>query len=158
MLNGLHIETYGPRTIHKYYKDDELHRIGGPATITYIDNVLDCEEYRVNGDLHRIGGPALILYTSNATVVYYEAYYQSGEVHRIDGPARINYYSDGTLRSEAYYVNGKSVSKRKFMQKYKPQEHLDEMLKKAHTLPFQGKYEIEYISKDASLITFRRVD
>ena len=76
----------------KWYVDEKLHRIDGPAII-YPGGV---EEWYVDGKIHRIGGPA-ITYPGGV-----EEWYVDGKIHRIGGPAVT--HADGT---EEWYVDGK---------------------------------------------------
>lgn len=69
--------------IQYYNKDDQLHRINGPAVISPNGN----EEWWINGELHKEDGPA-VKYSSGTL-----AWFQNGLKHRIGGPAII--WSDG---------------------------------------------------------------
>jgi hypothetical protein len=71
--------------VFKYYDNDFLHRIGGPAVTCDKENFT--HEWWDNGKRHRIGGPAV--YDD-----YFQAWWENGKLHRIDGPAVVhkNYY------------------------------------------------------------------
>jgi len=119
-----------------YYKDNEYHNENGPAIIEYYaDGSVRSQSYYINGKLHREDGAAVI----------------------VNYPPSIPKRIEPVLGWENYYVNGKWISKTKWMRIYKPEEYLELMLNKTHKLMFDGRYEISFISKDLSTITFKRV-
>lgn len=89
------IETEG---FVAYKKNDEYHRVGGPA---FIDKNGKVESWYLNGRRHRIDGPA---YTNNGV----RHWYLNGVRHRTDGPAIT------TGKHEEYWVHGKIFSKEEF--------------------------------------------
>jgi len=63
--------------------------------------------FNKNDERHRIGGPAFVLYSSHTGKKIFESYYVHGVVHRIgDKPATIEYDSSGHVAQEAYYLGG----------------------------------------------------
>ena len=62
----------------RYYLNDKLHRIDGPAQ----EWANGYKEWCQNGKRHRIDGPA-VEYSSGS-----KEWYQNGLLHRIDGPAK----------------------------------------------------------------------
>lgn len=90
-------------TIRYYNRDNQMHRIHGPAVI-WPDGV---EEWWINGELHREDGPAHT--NTNGTMVWYHY----GLKHRIDGPAFI--WDDGDtewwLNGERHREDGPAVER-----------------------------------------------
>lgn len=167
-----------------YYEDDKVHRDNGPAIITYglrgnviselylqndlyhRDNDLPaleryndsgnktCEEWYISGKLHRNVGPAAIWYRSGGTVSY-TIHAQDSKNHRIDGPAIIYYGTDGiTVTKTEYHVNGKLMSRSKFLKKYDPAQYEKYCLDKVYHIAGK-KYKIELIRSD--YVSLRRI-
>ncbi len=74
------------------------HNSNGPAVLEYKDNVLNVEEWWINGKKHRLDGPAYINKANGVTT-----WFLDGNRHRIDGPAHVNTKKD----IESWYINGK---------------------------------------------------
>ena len=79
--------------------DGELHRINGPAYISFYYKV---EEWYKNGELHRIGGPARIHKDS-------KWWYVDGKLHRLDGPA-----VDQKSHHKEYWIGGQQWSPKNY--------------------------------------------
>jgi hypothetical protein len=119
-----------------YYKDNEYHNENGPAIIDYYaDGSVRTQLYYINGKLHREDGPAMICIL----------------------PSLLPSHSSPNISRTYYYLKGKWFSKLKWMRICKPDEYLKKMLEKPHKLMFDGRYEISFISKDLSSITFTRI-
>lgn len=105
-----HFEYYSNGNISclAYFNiDEELHRVDGPAKVTYYyNNNVSAKEYYINGKLHRDDGPARVTYNENGNMIY-ESYYIEGLLHRENGPACIIYRGNGTHLRDLYYENGK---------------------------------------------------
>ena len=93
-------------------KNNEIHRLGGPAIITIADaksySNYDLKlEYFENNMRHRDVGPAIIYYKKKS--IYLKEYYQCGVLHRINGPAiKHKHY-------EIYYIEGQKMSRNLFV-------------------------------------------
>jgi hypothetical protein len=72
--------------IRRWYQNDQLHRLDGPAVIRADGH----QEWWQNDQLHRLDGPAVIGTDG------YQAWYQNHQLHRLDGPAVIA--ADGIRR------------------------------------------------------------
>jgi hypothetical protein len=83
------------------YRNDkgQLHRRGGPATISH-DGFLF---YRLEGKLHRTDGPSVI------TPGGYQAYYLYGKLHRTDGYSIFDKYY-----APEYAVDGIKYTKEQY--------------------------------------------
>lgn len=64
-------------TIRYYNKDNQYHRINGPAVIWKTGS----KEWWENGNLHRIGAAAIETHYGD------RYWYQNDRLHRLDGPA-----------------------------------------------------------------------
>ena len=96
-----------------YYKDSKytiLHRDNGPA-VEYKDG---SEAWYKDNELHRVGGPAITLLLTSGNPFYTmeialhagdKAWYQNGNLHRTDGPAVKR--NNGT---QLWYINGNKLS------------------------------------------------
>ena len=80
---------------YKWYKDNVLHRVDGPA-IEYFNGD---EEWYFEGKLHRVDGAAYISLHGK-----YKEWWQHNFLHRLDGPAVI--MSSG---NEMWYYKGKII-------------------------------------------------
>lgn len=101
-------------SIEKWFVDDVLHRVNGPAIIKYdSDGVIIYKSYYLNGIRHRTGGPAIINYNNFSKIIQSLQWFSNGNRHRTDGPAVINYIlgiesseTNITLSHEKYYIDG----------------------------------------------------
>jgi len=94
MKNGLIIHPDGSQ---RWYLNDELYRVDGPAIILSYGN----EQWWLNNWLNnnqREDGSAVIL----------QGWYLHGKCHRDDGPAVI--FPNG---NQEYYINGNKISDKK---------------------------------------------
>jgi hypothetical protein len=81
-LNGKYVSYHDSNRIEEWFKDGQLHREDGPASITKTSKThVSIEKWYVNGQLHRENGPA-IKYENGK-----KEWYKNGELHREDGPA-----------------------------------------------------------------------
>ena len=98
--NGVLHRLDGPAIISyeytAYYNDGKRHRLNGPAIMMQNPNQV---EYFINGERHRLDGAAIICTNG------YQSYFINGHCHRLNGPAVI--HPDG---SEEYYIDGKEVN------------------------------------------------
>lgn len=106
--------------VEKWYEYDRLHRLDGPAEITYFRQELVTDirgiarpwpqrrvaTWYINGVTHRNNGPALIKYDSNGQELFHQ-WVSGGIVHRNDGPAVI-YYHNGRPILEEWVKFGKT--------------------------------------------------
>tara|TARA_R110002126_G_scaffold60959_3_gene158117 strand:- start:3588 stop:3974 length:387 start_codon:yes stop_codon:yes gene_type:complete len=89
----------------KWYLNDELHRIDGPA----IEYSSGAKHWYLNGKLHREDGPA-IEYSSGS-----KHWYLNGERHREDGPA-----IEWADEYKYWYLNGEIYCEEEFNNKMSP--------------------------------------
>jgi len=86
---------------------DEVIEDGYILSTHYIKGILSRKEYRLNGKLHRLDGPAIISYYKTGKL-YAEEYYLYDQRHRPfeEGPAYIGYYETGNIYLVKYFVDG----------------------------------------------------
>jgi len=90
----------------EWYKDGNLHRDNGPASIRmYYGGVLIYSYYK-EGNLHRLLNPAYI--TVRNGIKSYEEYYIKGKLHNPIGPARI-WYPPRNIFDRRFYLNGNEL-------------------------------------------------
>ena len=89
-------------TTRYYNKQDQMHRVFGPA-VEYSDG--GRHEWWQNGLPHRLDGPAIECTDG------YRAWFQNGQRHRIDGPAVE--YEDGYRE---WHINGKELTEAEWQQ------------------------------------------
>ncbi len=89
-IGGINMTTF-------YYKG-EIHRVGGPAIINYINETGDLcnESWYQNGLIHRTDGFAFIEYFSSGHI-YQEIWYENGTAYREDGPYLIQYHENSKI-------------------------------------------------------------
>jgi hypothetical protein len=94
---------------HIYHNDN------GPAGISYIPGTdfITTVRYYHNNVLHRVDGPAVISYGTDANITR-ELYIVNNLWHRVDGPARIYYRDDGSIEEECYYLLDYHIGKENF--------------------------------------------
>jgi len=93
-----------------YYLNGQSYKDGGPTIyrIYNKDNMIDEEDYRLDGKLHREDGPAQTFYFKNGQIIH-EFYYLNGKHHREDGPAEIRYIN-GKIERKYYYLNDEKIT------------------------------------------------
>jgi hypothetical protein len=74
-----------------------------------LDGTKDHECWFKGNSLHRLDGPAFISYFDNGTKAY-ESWREDGKNHREDGPAWIRYFSDGRKEYEKWYLCGQEYT------------------------------------------------
>ena len=84
--------------------EKKIHRVDGPVII-WTNGFESQEKWYYNGKLHRITGPALISYKNNIVILKY--WFFNGRIHRTDGPALLDFYNDGKLEKESWVIDGK---------------------------------------------------
>ena len=85
----------------RVFNDDE----DGCSTITFIffeDGTLSRMFWINNGRLHREDGPASLSYLNN--ILIKEEWYICGKLHRLGGPAKTAYHTDGRKLKEWYCI------------------------------------------------------
>jgi hypothetical protein len=87
-------------------KREETHRVDGPAII-WTNGQEFQEKWYINGKLHRLNGPALISY-KNAIIVL-EYWFINGRFHRTSGPAILDFDDNGKIEKELWLIDGKVV-------------------------------------------------
>jgi antitoxin component YwqK of YwqJK toxin-antitoxin module len=70
----------------------------------YSDGSIRHERWYVNDELHRLDGPADICYYEDGPIRY-EQWFVNGELHRLGGAAWTLYNGDGSIMSEHWWVN-----------------------------------------------------
>ena len=101
----------------RWYQNDQLHRLDGPACIVYYENGNKWYEYYyLNGKRHNENGPAQIFYYPNGNKKY-EYYHLNNTFHNEYGPATIHYDENGNTKYEHYYLNNVKLSKEEWSQK-----------------------------------------
>jgi hypothetical protein len=104
------------RGFKKYYTNDVIHRVDGPAFISDTSSIwcrngiahredgpaIECKDgscgWMINGQYHRVDGPAII--NSHG-----EFWFINGNLHREDGPAVTQ--NDGCIK---WYKNGNMIN------------------------------------------------
>jgi hypothetical protein len=72
--------------------------------VSYYDNNNKEYETWYDGEtIHRIDGPAHITYFQ-WELIHYEIWIQNGIYHRLDGPAMTKYQKDGTIYYKQYWI------------------------------------------------------
>lgn len=99
--------------VTEYFKDERLHRVGGPALSEVSARGWVREEYHVGGELHRDDGPAVLCTSPDGTVVT-ENYYRHGVRHRDDGPAHILHRGPGLAPNCYYFLEGQQLTAEEF--------------------------------------------
>ena len=89
--------------IKHWVKNGKIHRLNGPAKISYDDGLKRFERWYENGKLHRLNGPAEIWYYETG-LIEAEVWYENGKLHRLNGPAYIEYQDTGLIETEWWYV------------------------------------------------------
>lgn len=101
-------------------KDEQLHRIDGPAYISFYKNGQPrCKEWWVDGRKHNTTGPAIKGFYSNGNLKH-EVFYIDGKRHNTSGPAAKFYFESGNLELERYWIDGKQLSKEDWEKATKP--------------------------------------
>ena len=168
------------------YKDDMyniLHNENGPAYETrYQNGVIQQQYYFVNGEEHRDNDlPACIFYNDKGNVTH-EYWYKHGKQHRDNGPAVVHYedgvmaytvwHKDGCVHNitgpatcinmntnkirEYYYVEGRQLTKIRFLRKYMPHEYQDYLKNKVYYINGK-KYKISHVHTNGRTITMELV-
>ena len=75
----------------------------------YKDGSINYERWYKDNKLHRLDGPAYIVYYQDGSI-YYEHWYKDDKYHRLDGPAHIDYYEDGSISNEEWYKDDKKLT------------------------------------------------
>lgn len=109
------IYNYDNSRVEKYYQNDKLHRISGPAISVIKNGIIIQEEWIQNSKLHREDDlPAFIKYfpDQEIPVINKEIFYKNSNIHREkDLPALISYSIDiegnHYKSSEQWYIQGK---------------------------------------------------
>jgi hypothetical protein len=95
----------------KCHRDEEF----GPAVIDKDDStgIVTCEEYYRDGQLHRADGPATISRYPDGTLCA-QAWYRQGKLHRDlqEGPAMIMWNEDGSVSVEDFWREGELMESR----------------------------------------------
>jgi len=115
-VNGKHHREDGPALVHYtarftnangvvnqlrsecYYKHGILHRVDGPAEISYhySGGGRELESYYQEGKLHRVNGPAVIYYNRITKLAEKEMFHINGEL------IKINEYNAGIVHTKTY--------------------------------------------------------
>jgi antitoxin component YwqK of YwqJK toxin-antitoxin module len=75
-----------------------------PKRTYYDDGSIRHELWYVNDELHRLDGPAAISYSKDGSIAH-ENWIVEDKHHRLDGPAAISYNKDGSIKYERWWIN-----------------------------------------------------
>lgn len=89
-----------------YYRDDQLHRLDGPALVLMEGDGIKQEEFHENGKPKNCNGSPNTIKYKNNIAVYKSWRDEESKYHRTDGPALENYHENGKLSSVYYYNHG----------------------------------------------------
>jgi len=73
------------------------------------DGSIESEQWWLDNKLHRLDGPAVVSYYKDGSI-YSEYWYLDSKQHRSDGPAIVRYSKDGSIESEVWYLDGKQLT------------------------------------------------
>lgn len=104
----------GPFKSQEYwYKNRELHRIGGPAIVVYFDQSTQAcfEEWRINGQITRYDGPAVIYYKSKNKLSLISKRITNiiKTVFNSHNEYQNQVYVDTVIESYSWYVKNKKI-------------------------------------------------
>jgi len=103
---------YGTKSFEEWWVDRKKHRTDGPAVVSYdTNNQPLLQVYYKDDKVHRIGGPARI-YHDNGRITT-EEWLVDDNLHRLDGPAIINYKDDGS-KEISFYIHNRLMSYTEF--------------------------------------------
>jgi hypothetical protein len=122
-----HLDT-GKIVVREYHRDLALHRLNGPARLTWhADGSSAGEEYFRHGLLHRVSreGPARTTFHIGGRLAG-EEYYSEGVLHRdvTEGPAKQHWDNVGNVLNFEYWQRGIQLQRPQLIQRSESSAHL----------------------------------